>query len=78
VAASAAGIALKFALSGLPRLAALATSPRLAAIPASPRLVALAVIAVYAIVYVGLAWLTHEPELQRFIAYASRRLRPRS
>jgi len=99
LAASAAGIALKFALSGAPRLAAIA-SPRLAAIPASPgiaahqlpmlaapsllaafaaspRLVALAVIAVYATVYVGLAYLTHEPELQRFVAYASRRLRPR-
>jgi hypothetical protein len=40
--------------------------------------VALAVIAVYATVYVGLAYLTHEPELQRFVDYASRRLRPRS
>jgi len=78
LAASAAGIALKFALSGAPRAAALklpmlAASPRMAALAASPRLVALAVIAVYAIVYLGLAWLTGEPELQRFIAYASRR-----
>jgi putative peptidoglycan lipid II flippase len=101
LAASAGGIALKFALSGVPRATALATSPRLATIPASPgiaahqlpmlaasphlaafaaspRLVALAVIAVYATVYVGLAYVTGEPELQRFIAYASRRLRPRS
>ncbi len=91
LAASAAGIALKFALSGPPHLAAIPASPGiaaqqlpmlaapslLAAFAASPRLVALAVIAVYAIVYLGLAYLTHEPELQRFIAYASRRLRRR-
>jgi hypothetical protein len=55
----------------------LAAPSLLAAFAASPRLVALAVIAVYAAVYVGLAYLTHEPELRRFVAYASRRLRPR-
>jgi putative peptidoglycan lipid II flippase len=78
LAASAGGIALKFALHATPRATALATSPRMAAFAASPRLVALAVIALYAAIYLGLAWLTHESELQRFIAYASRRLRPRS
>jgi NADH:ubiquinone oxidoreductase subunit 4 (subunit M) len=60
LAASAAGIALKFSLHH-----------------GAPRLVALAVIAVYSAVYLGLARLTGETELQRLIAYASRRLRAR-
>jgi putative peptidoglycan lipid II flippase len=41
----------------------------------SPRLVALAVIAVYGVSYLGLAYLTHEPELDRLAGYLKRRLR---
>jgi len=57
LAASAAGIAVKFSIHG------------------SPRLVALAVIAVYGVSYLGLAYLTHEPELDRLAGYLKRRLR---
>ncbi len=43
-----------------------------------PRLTALAVIIVYGAAYLGLAFLTNEPELKRFIDYAARRLRRRT
>ena len=43
-----------------------------------PRLVAFAVIAVFGATYMGFAYMTNEPELKRFVAYASRRLRPRT
>jgi len=42
-----------------------------------PRLAALAVIIGYGAAYLGLAYLTNEPELKRFVDYASRRLRRR-
>ncbi len=41
------------------------------------RLAALLVIVVYSAAYLALAYLTNEPELQRFIDYAARRVRPR-
>jgi putative peptidoglycan lipid II flippase len=41
----------------------------------SPRLVALAVITAYGVSYLGLAYLTHEPELDRLAGYLKRRLR---
>ena len=41
---------------------------------AGPRLTSLAVIAVYGATYLGLAYLTGEPELNRFVNYAARRL----
>jgi hypothetical protein len=42
-----------------------------------PRLAALAVIIAYGAAYLGLAYLTNEPELKRFVDYAWRRLRRR-
>ncbi len=42
-----------------------------------PRLAALAVIVVYGATYLGLAYVTNEPELKRFVDYAMRRLRRR-
>ncbi len=41
----------------------------------SPRLNALAVIVAYGVSYLGLAYLTHEPELDRLAGYLKRRLR---
>src|ERR1700730_14650463 len=40
-----------------------------------PRLTSLAVILVYGAAYLGLAYLTKEPELKRFVDYAARRMR---
>jgi len=45
------------------------------ALHGNPRIVALAVIAAYGATYIGLAYLTHEPELDRLAGYLKRRLR---
>jgi putative peptidoglycan lipid II flippase len=45
------------------------------ALHGNPRIVALAIIAAYSATYMGLAYLTHEPELDRLAGYLKRRLR---
>jgi putative peptidoglycan lipid II flippase len=58
--------------------AALAIAVKYSLPTTQPRLVALLVIIAYSVTYLGLGYVTKEPELKRFVDYAARRLRPRN